>query len=403
MIITPHVTVLNSENICENFSIKIKSKYLKTDENFNFKEENLIAFPPFINSHDHLIGNWFPHAGDNAPYKNSHIWVEDMKNSPYYLERNKIWQYQGNFDLLNEEASTLVELGIYKNLFSGVGYVADHMPRQKSEYYQKYPITIFEEYRQAHSIKLGNWWGGSTIKKEWDATNSKIPFMIHLNEGIDLETRSEFKELEKMGMLDKNTLIIHAISLTDEQIKKCGNLGVNICWCPVSNHFLIGQTLDIESCFRHNVNVVIGTDSSFSGSINLFEELNFIKDNFPEISSKEIYKMITENPAKIFNITQPQITNSKNDSLLILKKKESEPFENIFHRNISDIEFFLFKEKPLFGKIKYLTPFDINKDEFHFFELDGDSYFVYGHPENCLEKIESKLGYRKIFPYLPFK
>jgi hypothetical protein len=32
-----------------------------------------IAYVPLINSHDHLVGNWVPKAGDKRPYLNSYL------------------------------------------------------------------------------------------------------------------------------------------------------------------------------------------------------------------------------------------------------------------------------------------------------------------------------------------
>ncbi len=87
-----------------------------------------VAYAPLINSHDHLVGNWVPRAGDNRPYQNSHIWVEDMKGSFAYRERDQFWKNDGSFDLLEPLANTVARLGAYKNLLSGCGSVEDHAP-----------------------------------------------------------------------------------------------------------------------------------------------------------------------------------------------------------------------------------------------------------------------------------
>ena len=70
-----------------------------------------VAYIPLINSHDHLVGNWVPRAGDQRPYANSHIWVEDMKNSFSFQERSKFWLNDGSFDLLDPAALTVARLG----------------------------------------------------------------------------------------------------------------------------------------------------------------------------------------------------------------------------------------------------------------------------------------------------
>jgi len=61
MEITVDICVHNSENITKNKTLKINSNLAK---NRRLATSNLIAYPPFINSHDHLIRNWFQKAGD---------------------------------------------------------------------------------------------------------------------------------------------------------------------------------------------------------------------------------------------------------------------------------------------------------------------------------------------------
>ena len=116
-----------------------------------------IAYVPLINSHDHLVGNWVPKAGDKRPYPNSHIWVEDMKQSFSFRERNQYWLNDGSFDLLQPTAHSVAKLGAYKNLFSGCGIVHDHGPNQQDAYYDPMPIIVPKRFRQCHSITLGNW------------------------------------------------------------------------------------------------------------------------------------------------------------------------------------------------------------------------------------------------------
>jgi len=72
----------------KNCELTINSAYLK-DSKLKIHLPELTAYPPFINSHDHLVGNWFPRAGDNHPYATTDIWVEEMKQSASFQERNR--------------------------------------------------------------------------------------------------------------------------------------------------------------------------------------------------------------------------------------------------------------------------------------------------------------------------
>ena len=399
MILKVDSCVCNPDEIIKNANLRINSSLLKNDD-MKFDCSNTIAYPPFINSHDHLISNWYPKASFGRTYPNVNIWIENLKNTDTFLERNKVWINDNTFNLTEKDANQIVLLGIYKNLFSGCAVVQDHIPKQKHSYYNNNPINVLENYSQYHSLSLGNWWGGDSAEEEFEKTKGSIPFIIHLGEGIDELAKKCFPKLKELELLKSNTLLIHGIALTKEQIKECAEAGTSICWCPNSNYFLIGKTLDIDSCLKYGVNVILGTDSTMSGSINLLEELKFAHQKFAHIPMQQIFKMITTNATKALKLPQEYGTISKNtSSLLLIKKHDEDPFRNLLKTEMEDIELLIHQGTPIYGDVKFLNEFNINKEEYYFF---GDDRFVIGHPEKITDSINKKLGYKKDFPFLPF-
>ncbi len=399
MIIKVDSCVCTPEKIIKDTNIQIKSSLLK-DKKIQFDCSDSIVYPPFINSHDHLISNWYPKAGFGKIYPNVNIWVEDMKKTDSFLERNKVWINDGTFDLTEPTAKQIVLLGIYKNLFSGCAVVQDHIPKQKPSYYEDNPINVLEEYTQCHSLSMGNWWGGKSAVEEYANANSNIPFILHLGEGTDEVSKKCFPKLKELKLLKSNTLLIHGIALTGKQIKECAEAGTSICWCPNSNFYLIGETLDIDACLEYGANVVLGTDSTMSGSINLLEEIKFAHRKFPHIPLKQIFKMITTNAAKALMLPEEYGTISNNTSnLLLIKKHDQDPFRNLLQTQMEDIELFIHQGTPIYGNIKFLNEFNINKDDYYFF---GKDRFVLGHPEKIIDSINKELGVKKDFPFLPF-
>lgn len=394
--------VHNADKISKNTTLKLNSSLLK-DKNKIWDCTDTIAYPPFINSHDHLISNWYPKAALNHPYPNVNVWVEEMKSSDSFLERNKVWINDGKFDLTHGTAPLIVSLGMYKNLFSGCAVVQDHIPKQKKEYYNNNPINVIKDYTQCHSLSMGNWWGGKTAEEEYRNAEGKMPFIIHIGEGIDEVAKKCFPRMEELDLLQPNTLIIHGIVLTRDQIKKCAESGTSICWCPESNLFLIGKTLDIDSCLEFGVNVILGTDSTMSGSRNILYEIKFAKKNFPHIPMKEIFRMISTNARKaLFLQDSYGILANETSNLLLLKMKDLDPFENILNTLMDDIELFIHQGIPVYGDLKFLADFDIDRKQYHFFNVHGHKKFVKGHPELINAKIDSILGYHKDFPFFPF-
>ncbi len=231
-------------------SISIKGNIIskESDDNIIVDCKGLVAYPSLINIHDHLVGNWEPKGAPNRPYQNTSIWVKDMKSSTSVLERNKFWE-SDLVDLTSNDGIAMAMLGVYKNIFSGVTIIQDHIPKQKNEYYKNFPIQVVSEYRQGHSITLQNWWGGGKLTDEMKETHGEIPFIIHIAEGTDEEAKLEFSELENMDLLKKNTILIHCTALTKPELKKVSDAGASIVWCPNSNVFLLNTTLDYKTVF----------------------------------------------------------------------------------------------------------------------------------------------------------
>ena len=392
--------VLEPDNIRQNCSIEIISDQIKSNHS-TIDSTDCIAYPPFINSHDHLIGNWYPRNGENRPYPNTDIWVHEMKFAPTYLERNKVWVNDGSFSLMEGTAPLLVSLGIYKNICSGCGLVQDHASLQKKEYYEQFPIRVLKEYRQCHSISIGNWWGDKSPEEEMAETKGKMPFILHLAEGTDERAYKDFTELKKRNLLKANTLMIHGIALTKKEIEECAEIGASVCWCPESNEFLIGRSIDVPFCLEKGMKVVLGTDSTQSGSLNLIAEIKKGHEMFPHIPMKEIYKMISTTPQKtLFLDGHYGRSKEQTQDILLIKKKSEDPFNNLLEIDFHDIEFFLYHGKPIYGDTKFLSYFEYDPQDYYFF--NEGKCFVIGHPENTLTEIDNYLHYHKDFPFLPF-
>ena len=403
MLIKVNKCAFDSSNTSTDQELVLKSTFERNGD-LKINLPDTYAYPPLINSHDHLVGNWVPKAGKNHPYPTTDIWVEEMKTSSSYLERNKIWENDGKFQLHKGNARLLTSLGIYKNIFSGCNAVHDHAPNQIPSYYKSFPIEVPADYRQCHSISLGNWWGGNTAREEWEATKGKMPFILHLAEGTNEKAKKAFGLFEKQDLLQSNTLIIHGIALKKDEIRKCARAGTSICCCPESNLFLIGRTIDIKACIEYGVNLVIGTDSTMSGSPNILTEIKIFHNKFPDIPSGFIFRCITENASRALMLN-PKYgkLSSTTSELLLLRKKTADIFDNLLISESIDIELLIHSGKPIYGDLKYLDYFELDKSDYFTFNSDGVDRFVIGHPERTTARIDQILGYHKPFPYLPFR
>jgi 5-methylthioadenosine/S-adenosylhomocysteine deaminase len=398
MRITTGLGVVTPDDIRENLGLQL------SEEGPSLKIPHSIAYAPLINSHDHLIGNWVPRAGDHRPYPNSHIWVEDMKDSFSFEERSKYWFNDGSFKLLEPKAYSIARLGAYKNLFSGCGIVHDHAPLQDDAYYDNMPIIVPKHFRQCHSITLGNWWGGGSPEEELAQSKGKMPFIIHLGEGSDEVTKAEFALLEERKLLMANTMMIHGIAFSKQDIRRIAEIGATVCWCPGSNYYLIGETFDIDYAMEAGANVVIGTDSTMSGETNLIAEFAVIREHFPHIAPREMYRMVTRNAARALylNPAYASLNPVKTSNLLLLDRVESDPFENLMTLDAPGIKLLMVDGIPRYGDSEYLELLDTPDEEYTLFRAGNREKFVIGDPLEINDAIDDALGYHKDFPYLPF-
>lgn len=403
MNIKPSISVISPDRVEHGIDLFL-SGILADSEELRHQQKGAVAYVPLINSHDHLIGNWVPRAGDKRPYANSHIWVEDMKNSFSFHERNLFWTNDGRFHLNEPESLLLAQLGAYKSLFSGCGIVQDHAPVQEDEYYEAMPIIVPKAFRQCHSITLGNWWGGEDPEIEMQLSHGNLPFIIHLGEGKDGITKAEFAELQNRSLLKDNTLMIHGIAFTEQEIDTLAKVGASVCWCPSSNFYLIGETFKIDAALKHKANVCIGTDSTMSGGINLIAEFMTIREHFPAFEAKELFRMVTQNAVKALKLPNRFGTLDIKDcqNLLLLDLIERDPFENLFTLEAATIRLLMVDGIPRFGDSEWMELFGLNEDSYSLFRTGTREKFVLGDPIDLNDQIDNVLGYHKDFPYLPF-
>jgi len=372
-------------------SIDVRSK----KEYIDYNHRGKVAYAPFINAHDHLIYNWFPKAGSRGHYTNSIVWMEENIHSDSYLERSKIWVKDDNFDLTLGEARTLALLGMYKNIFSGVHVVQDHIKRQKPEYYDYFDICVLKDYSQCQSISSGD------FDDEMRLSAGARPFIIHLAEGIDCTAKNEFNLLVENDLLKANTLIVHGIALDSDDFIQIYKTKASVCWCPSANMYLVGETLDVIAALETGINITLGTDSTMTGSINIFDEFKYAKRVCKDITARQLYEMVTKKAEIALMLFDAEIV-AKKKSLLILDKLHDDVYENLMYQDVDAIDLLIHDSKPIYGNIEYFEDFELNTDKYEIIKVGNKEKFVIGKPTELMNKVNETLGYKKNLPYLPF-
>jgi 5-methylthioadenosine/S-adenosylhomocysteine deaminase len=130
--------------------------------------------------------------------------------------------------------------------------------------------------------------------------------------------------LGECGILKKRLVASHAVWVDDEDLKLLKKREIGVALCVRSNHFLKNGEAPVEKMRNQGVRFGIGTDSLASNSsLDLFEELRFIKSQYQEFSDEELLKMITINSAEILRMNEMigSIEEGKQADLVVMKLK----------------------------------------------------------------------------------
>ncbi len=113
--------------------------------------------------------------------------------------------------------------------------------------------------------------------------------------------------LESIGFLDENTVVAHAVWLTDNEIQLLAQKKVSVAHCPSSNLKLSSGIAKVAEMLKAGINVSLATDGAASNNtLNLFQEMR-IAALLQNLRKKALppsvwVKMATENGYKAYNM-----------------------------------------------------------------------------------------------------
>lgn len=264
-----------------------------------------LVLPGLINAHDHLELNHYSRLKFRDRYGNVSEWIADM--GPRIADDLAIRIARGR------PLTDRLFIGALKNLLSGVTTVAHHNPFY-AELRRQMPIRVLRRYGWAHSFLLQDRPAGARgepggdVQDRFRSTSSDVPFFLHLAEGVDAAAHDELGRLQQIGCLASNTVLVHAIAIDDEGWRAVGKARASVVWCPASNMFLFGQTIDVarnrQSRLPVPVRVALGTDSRLTGSRDVLDELRCACQS-SNVAREDLLAMVTATAADV--IGQPQL------------------------------------------------------------------------------------------------
>ncbi|ABF39883.1 amidohydrolase [Candidatus Koribacter versatilis Ellin345] len=281
-----------------------------------------MILPGLINAHDHLEFGLYPNLG-HGPYKNAADWANDI--------------HRRNGDEIARQARVPKDIRLYwgalRNLLSGVTSVCHHNPYAEIFDRQDFPVRVIREMRWAHSLAFGD-----GLEQAVEQSSDNWPFVIHACEGVDESAARELAELDRRGLFDEFTVLVHGLGCRGEDIDLLNQRDAGLIVCPTSNVFLFNKS--IPSAYLRKVErIAIGTDSPLTAGGDLLDELRAAQKLLladPSI----LYRMCTDRPAALLRLRagQGQILAGGLADFTIARDKGLEPADALLDLKLSDIE-----------------------------------------------------------------
>ncbi|MFT4727782.1 MAG: 5-methylthioadenosine/S-adenosylhomocysteine deaminase [Granulosicoccus sp.] len=301
-------------------------------------QRNGILLPGLINAHTHLAMNLLRGFADDTPLEEwlrEHIWPTEAAHMGRDFVRegtelalaesllNGVTTVNDMYFFPDEVAKTCRNVGMRAT----VGLLVFDFPtawaNNIDEYFSR-GLSLHDELKEdplistafaphaPYTVSQGPLERIATLAAELD-----IPIHMHVH-----ETAAEVKQfrknhgvrplqrLDEIGLLSPSLLAVHLTQLTEDEIHRLSETGVNVIHCPESNLKLASGICRITDLLAADVNIAVGTDSAASNNdLDLIGELRtatflakVTSGNATTLDACTALRMITINAAKALGL-----------------------------------------------------------------------------------------------------
>jgi cytosine/adenosine deaminase-related metal-dependent hydrolase len=284
-----------------------------------------LLFPGLINAHEHLHVNAVPRLRNDAPFGNSYAWIEAFR--AHFAEPAVI-------AALALPKALRLRHGALKNLLAGSTCVVHHDPWHPALDTPDFPVALLRD--AGWSYALGGPGYGPPVRASFAATPPERPWMIHLAEGTDATAQAELAELERLGCLASNSVLVHGVGLGAADIERVIAAGAAVVWCPGSNRALLGRTLDPRRLCDAG-RLLLGSDSRLSGERDLLEELRLALDCYG-LAPQQLLDLVTADAARILRLpARGHLAPGAHADLVIVADRGGDPLRSLLGIGRRDI------------------------------------------------------------------
>jgi len=283
-----------------------------------------IIMPGLVNTHTHLPMALFRGLADDLPlskWLNEYIFPAEANH--IHPESVRIGALLSSAEMLlsgtttccdgyfyeDHVAAAMNEIGMRGILGQGViDFPAPGIPKPEDNVNNA--IKFLQKWKNISSLIIPSVFchspytcSRSTLTKAKDAADAKgVLFQIHAAETKDehavVQTKhhtTPVKYLDKIGIIDQNTLLVHAVWLDDDDIEIIAKRGASVSHNPGSNMKLASGIAPVPELLKAGVTVGLGTDGCASNNnLDLFSEMN---------TTAKLHKVNAMNPTLMDAVT----------------------------------------------------------------------------------------------------
>lgn len=99
--------------------------------------------------------------------------------------------------------------------------------------------------------------------------------------------------------------VVHMVYGTREDFEALAEADVPVVSCPRSNE-RFGPLPPLEVMLAAGATVALGTDNSFLQTLDVFEEMRFVRERFPSLADEDILRMGLDNGWRVLGEREPQ-------------------------------------------------------------------------------------------------
>lgn len=295
--------------------------------------DGAVIAPGLVNAHDHLELNSFGRLKWRERYANAGEWIADFQ--PRFATDPAL--------ALNrpETLGDRLFTGGLKNLLSGVTTVCHHNPLY-APLRRPFAVRVVQRYGWSHSLQID----GARLVESYRRTPATWPWIIHAAEGVDWAAAAELPQLERLGCLGGNTVIVHGVSLMPADRRRAIERGAALVWCPSSNRYLFGQTAGVAA-FAAAGRLALGSDSRLSADGDLLAELRAARAT-GQLDARALVRAVTSGAADVLRLPDAgRLEPGAPADVTLFARTAADPFDAVVGARRLDVRLVMIGGRPL--------------------------------------------------------